>query len=218
MNFGDLETAERSAKQVRAVHNRVFGQLSGVPPYPEGSEYTANHQGAVVWVWATLVETSALMFDLLVRELRPEESESFYQDQVQFARFFGIVPSEVPPTWIEFQRYCARMWNSEILTVSPSAQELEKLLFRPQSLFPSLVNHGIRRITFALMPPRLAKGFGFEPNALDREVLYAFFALSSMVYSQLPGSFRYLKAYWEAETRIRGKPIHVEWMGRLSVG
>lgn len=99
LHFGDLEVAEKSAKQVRMIHDKIFGKLDSVENYPTDSLYTAHHEGAVIWVWATLIETSILFFELCVRFLSKSEKEEYYQQQKEFVRFFGVSPKSVPATW-----------------------------------------------------------------------------------------------------------------------
>lgn len=178
LNFGDLKVAEKSAKQVRFIHEKVTGVLDSSPPYPQDSKYSANHEGAMIWVWATLTETSILMFELLVRRMTLSEKEEYYNDQKEFVRFFGIDIASLPEDWNSFMEYNKKMWNSEVLSVCPAAKRAEENLFKPRTLIAKLVNRLTRKITFALLPPRLAFDFGVHLDNFDYFVLYLFFASS----------------------------------------
>jgi len=208
MTFGELDSAEKSAKQVRKIHDKVIGTLSSSPPYSEGAKYSANHEGAIIWVWATLVETSMMMFELIVRKMSLEEKELFYIDQKQFVRFFGVSPSVLPKSWNDFMIYTKKMWNGDPITVSDPARRAEVSLFRPKKFASQLLTWGARRLTFTLLPPRIAKGFNFKATNLDYAHVYILFALTRMIYSSLPGSLRYLTSYIEAQKRIAGYDVY----------
>lgn len=216
LNFGDLTVAEKSAKQVRFIHDKVFGTLHPTPLYEENSEYSANHQGAIIWVWATLAETALLMFELLVRKLNDEEKEEYYKDQKEFVRFFGVEPSEVPKNWNSFMEYNAKMWNSEILAVSETARENDDKLFSPRSFLVKYANKITRPVTFALLPPKVAKGFHVDVGNFDYFLLYSFFGFNRMIYSSLPNSSRHLTSSIEAEKRIKGCSTYNETLVSIS--
>jgi len=210
LSFGDLKVAEKSARQVRAIHDQVNGTLELTPPYPEDHKYTANHKDAIIWVWATLVDTSMFMFEILIRRMTLVEKEEYYLGQKEFVRFFGVDPSDVPADWTSFMEYSAKMWNSDILAVSETARKEDENLFRPKTLLARFTNKITRRITFALLPPRISEGFHVYLGTWDYCLLYSFFAVSRMIYSSLPGSLRYLTSYIEADKRIRGYSIYNE--------
>mmetsp|Transcript_83 Transcript_83/g.294 ORF Transcript_83/g.294 Transcript_83/m.294 type:complete len:409 (+) Transcript_83:95-1321(+) len=210
INFGELKDAERSAKQVRAIHDRVFGELeptSGDFPYEERHLYTANHEGAVIWVWATLVETSMLMFELFRTEMPLHEKEIYYEQQKEMARFFGVEKSSVPPDWQSFMQYTTNMWNGDAVTVSDTAREMEKTLFRPTAFVSKLVTDSSRRLTFAIMPERLARQYGYEITWADRWHVYISFGIIRTIYQCLPGGLRYLTAYVKAVKRTTGEDV-----------
>ena len=44
---------------MRRIHDKVKGSFKGkVGPFDSLEKFGAHHQGAVIWVWATLVESS----------------------------------------------------------------------------------------------------------------------------------------------------------------
>ncbi len=70
MVFGDLDHALRSARRVHAVHAHIRGALpDAVGAWPRGQPYQANDPASLLWVFATLVDTSVLVHDLLIRPL-----------------------------------------------------------------------------------------------------------------------------------------------------
>jgi uncharacterized protein (DUF2236 family) len=76
--------------------------LQGIGAFKDGENYSANHEGAIIWVWATLVETSVFIFQMIVRKLSEEELVEYYEDQKIFLRYFGVRPEAAPHTWSDF--------------------------------------------------------------------------------------------------------------------
>src|SRR5260370_40958496 len=66
--FGDRETALAAARSVNRVHGRV-----------QGAGYRALDPDLLLWVHATLVDSSLATYETFVRPLRDEEREGFYQ-------------------------------------------------------------------------------------------------------------------------------------------
>ncbi len=61
MVFGTLEQALASSRHLYQLHTRIQGQLpESVAAYPQGAPYEANELKALLWVYATLVESALL--------------------------------------------------------------------------------------------------------------------------------------------------------------
>src|SRR5436190_14118997 len=54
--FGDAATSRAAARELRAVHARVRGRADDATPYD------ARDPDLLLWVWATLVDTSLLVY------------------------------------------------------------------------------------------------------------------------------------------------------------
>ena len=113
MVFGDLDMAFRAARRVHAVHGRVKGELPArVGDFARGTRYDANQVEGLLWVFATLWETSALVYELVVAPLSDDEKEQYYTEGKRFAACFGIPLDALPADWSAFIAYNERMWNS----------------------------------------------------------------------------------------------------------
>lgn len=98
MVYGDLDAALASARRVHTVHTHITGPLG------DGSPYAANTPEALLWVHATLWDTSIQVYELVMRPLGDEEKAAYYEETKRFAALFGIPPEIVPPDWRAFRR------------------------------------------------------------------------------------------------------------------
>src|SRR5262249_16492387 len=128
MVFGDLDSALRAARTVRAVHDHVRGSL------PDGSGYDAADADALLWVHATLWDTSLLVRRSVLGPLAPAQAERYYADTLRFAALFGIPAERVPPSLAAFERYNARMWSSGELQVGEPARAIAHALLAVRPL------------------------------------------------------------------------------------
>lgn len=205
MVFGDRETAFRAARMVHAIHSRIEGDL------PEeargaGTRYRANEPEALFWVHATLLDTAVMVFEKVVRRLKPREKARYYEESRRFAYLFGIPDDVIPPDWDAFQDYMARMFESPRITVTTPAREMARFLLAPMhpALGPLMDSYKI--VTARLLPERIAEGFGLSRGgAPGRAIHEAALRSASLLRRGLPARLRYGPAYIEAKRRLAGR-------------
>ena len=223
MVYGDLETAFRAARAVHAIHTRIEGQIgAAVGPFAAGSTYRANQVDALLWVHATLWDTSLLCFESVVRPLAVDEKHAYYEETKRFAYLFGIPDAVLPPAWEDFDRYVQGMLASDVLSVAAPASRMSTFLFQPLLPGTGTVMRSYAEITAWLLPERLAADFGLERGGeAGRSRFEAKLRHLRRVWPHLPRRVRYLPAYVEARRRIAGRtgadPIG-EALSRLFVG
>lgn len=217
MVYGDLETAIRSARAVHAIHERVNGKLA------DGSAYRANEPHALLWVHATLWDTSVLCYETVIRPLSADEKQRYYTETRRFAGLFGIQDELLPPDWEAFRGYVQGMLDGDTLVVTPPAAEIGRQLFRPlvPGTGPLLRRYG--ELTAQWLPERLAAGFGLGRGDGDaRRRSDALVRRAGKVWPYLPRRLRYLPPYVEARRRVAGRRDRDRvgeallrlWMGR----
>ena len=205
MVFGDLDRAFRSARRVHAIHERIVGTITeDVGAYAAGHAYHANEEEALLWVYATLVDTAIIAHDRLVAPLSDGERGRYYAESRRFARLFGISDRVLPADWPAFQRYMAGMVASDTLTVGSAAREIASFLLAPPTLIhrPVLAWYGV--ITAGLLPPRQREMFGLPFDRAEKAVFAASMAALGQGYRRLPPRLRFMPAYVEARDRLRG--------------
>lgn len=100
--------------QVRRLHNRVNGRIpETVGPFKAGHQYTANHAETMVWVQATLVDTTVMMYRACIGPLPEAFLDDVMSEVFVHRKLFGIPPSVGHGrTWRQFAAYCHRMSES----------------------------------------------------------------------------------------------------------
>lgn len=223
MVYGSLDQAVEAALTVHNIHSHITGSLPS--PHPtsgcRGSRYMANEIDAMIWVQATLLETSVLLYELILGPLDAGFKERYYQESKRFAQLFGIPPDALPADWPTFMRYNRQMWESSVLSVDAVGRELGDFLFQVNPvLTPALRRY--RLFTAMLMPPRLREAFALpgDTPANRRRYENTLWWLRKS-WPHLPRRLRYLPVYFEAQRRLQGKsgpdPL-TALLNRMTVG
>lgn len=106
--YGSTEEAERAGEAVRGVHAHVRGRTrTQLGPFPAGTRYAASDPDLMLWVHATLVETSLAVYGRFVGRLAPDEEEAYYREMALVARVFGLPSSALPATLADSTSTCA---------------------------------------------------------------------------------------------------------------
>jgi uncharacterized protein (DUF2236 family) len=224
MNFGDAELAFTRAAQVYRVHSHIRGTMGEtLGPYAAGSPYYANHPDALMWVFATLWDTSATVYERVVGPLADTERERHYQEGKRFAALFGVPDDRLPASYADFKAYVAAMCASETLAVGAAAREIVDLLFdRPRHIVTRAVPGWYRSITADLLPAPLAQAFALEEPGKAKRTADRVIRRLSTVYRFLPGHVRWVGPYQEAVDRLAGRTtprattraVNLMWLGQ----
>jgi uncharacterized protein (DUF2236 family) len=208
MVFGDREQALQAARDVRLIHNKVKGRM----PYTagrfvRGTEYRANEVGAMVWVQATLWDTLVHMYEESVGPVSDYDKARFYEETKLFAMLFGIPRDALPGTWWDFEAYCERMRNEQ-LVVTPASKNLEDFLFGVHGiggvfLWPLMQYEKV--VTAANLPEKLRDGYGLGYGPVRNLMYTTGMATSRGMHHVLPDFLLENPVYKEAKARLRGK-------------
>lgn len=205
MTYGSVDQLLKCCIAVHNIHRSMTGTIStGAGAFAKGSAYQANETNAMLWVHATLWETSVKMYEMFIRKLTPAEKEQYYQESKLFAFCFGIAEEALPRSWDEFMEYNEAMWASDQLTVGPEALETAAFLFDFNPALRPLLNH-YRMLTSMMMPERLREQFELPPaTAKNMAAFRRSTGLIRRIHPLLPRRIAYLPAYVEARRRLRG--------------
>jgi uncharacterized protein (DUF2236 family) len=165
--YGTAEEAEEATTAIRSVHDRVIGMAGGRP-------YSANDPDLLLWVNATLIDTTLLVYDRFVRRLSEHERRRYYDETVESAAAFGIPVSVIPSDLDAFQSYMRDMLDGPELRASRESRRLVGDVLRPP-LAPLLrvPTAVVRQITLALLPARIREMFGLRSGPVARLTLAA---------------------------------------------
>jgi uncharacterized protein (DUF2236 family) len=152
--FGDRETALAAARGVNQVHARV-----------KGRDYRALDPDLLLWVHATLMDTSLVTYETFVKPLLPHEREDFYQEFKLLGELLGIPRDRFPATLRDFDAYLNDMLESGV-RIDQRALGLSKLVLRPPTrLLPGPAMIPMEVITAGLLPPILRDQYGLTWGA-----------------------------------------------------
>ncbi|WP_455210862.1 oxygenase MpaB family protein [Kaarinaea lacus] len=202
MIFGPRETAIESALAVHIVHTRVYGEIKDPLPHGINPHYKATDPQSLLWVAATLLDSSVLAYELCVRQLSTAEKEQFYQESKRFGQLFGVPERLYPGTWEEFQIWMTTTIQSEQITVIPAAKDiLYGLLFGTwftRLLAP--INYSVAAMS---LPPKLAKDFGFKQSWWTRGFYKFILILARGATQVIPQRYRAVPAARANEYRLK---------------
>ena len=206
MVYGSLDQVIDSSLRVHNIHQKIVGNIeANAGEFHKGSYYQANEVQSMIWVHATLWETSVKMYELILGPLSEQEKALYYNETKMFAYLFGIPEATLPDSWHDFLAYNERMWNSEQLVVNDAAKEIAYFLFHfNRPLQPVMNRYEI--VTSMMMPERLREQYGMSPVSPENIALYEkYIASIRKAFPRLPRHLRYLPPYIEARRRIAGK-------------
>ena len=206
MVFGTVDQACATAQHLHRRHQSIRGTLPETASrFPQGSPYEANELSALCWVYATLIDSALLAYELVLPPLGDAEREQYYAESCLTAALFGIPREYLPTDWRGFTLYMKSALQSDMLGVSPTTREMAHRLqdgaglrVRPPFWY--------RALTTELLPPRLRDEFQFTYG--ERERISASRAVRWLrrIYPRLPAALRFVGPYNEVQSRLTGCP------------
>jgi uncharacterized protein (DUF2236 family) len=205
--FGDLDAAIASARRVRGIHDGVHGAIDeDVGRFARGHRYHAHDAGALLWVFATLVETSVMAFEIGYGPLSDADKEGYYQEIRRFAHLFGLRDDFLPVDWPAFTAYCAGMYAGDDLAVGRPAREVAAFLLAARGAPLSPVMPWYATLTAGMLPPRLRAAYGLAFSPADERIYEGSLRAVRRAWPRLPARLRLRPEYVEAERRLAGRP------------
>ena len=162
--YGSRREADRAGEIVHAVHAAVRGRTERpLGPFPTGTVYSAADPQLMLWVHATLVETSMAVVQRFTGSLTEAEQEDYYGEMGVVARVFGVPPAVIPRTLSDFREYlAAQLAGPEIVVTAPAQAVAASILEAP---LPGPLRAAVpahRLATAAFLPERLRAEYGLR--------------------------------------------------------
>ena len=221
VSFGSVEQAITVARHLHLRHQSIHGTMpETVGAFAQGSRYEANEVHALLWVYATLIDSTVIAYDLILPALTCEERERYYSESHVSAAFFGVPPDAWPRDWKQFEEYMDAMYLSDRLAVSPVARQLAQQVLSGTGSWLKIPSW-YRALTAHLLPPRFREEFGLTYGERERQSAERALGWIRRVYPHLPESVRFVGPYWEAMARLNGdfRPgLSVRLSNKLWVG
>lgn len=209
MIYGTLAQALAASRYLFHLHTRIEGEIpASVAAYPQGARYQANELNALLWVYATLIDSALLAHNAVLPPLSSIERETYYAESKIMAALFGIPLAALPADWSAFEAYNRSMLTSGALGVNALSRDMaHRVLHGKGSWVP--VPPWYRAFTAASLPEQLRGEF--ELPFRPREVKLANRARLWLprIYRRLPAALRFVGPYQEANARLHGHRVSV---------
>jgi uncharacterized protein (DUF2236 family) len=211
--FGDETVARGAVRQIYDVHDHINGTLDAAPtggcaaadafqghgadaPRAE-QEYTAHDASLLLWVWATLVDTTEAAFTRWVRPLEPVEADVFYTEMRAFGRFFGIPDELLPAGRGAFSRYVGAVLARDDLGTSEHSRSLARqVLWFEHRAVPAPLVRLERVLALATLDTDLLERLGLRPDPADVALGHRLDAWLRSYYRHVPRSPRVAPALY----------------------
>lgn len=206
MVFGTLQQALEASRYLYRLHSVVRGNLPrSVAGWPQGTPYQANERNALIWVFATLVDSAVVAHDAVLPPLTPAERQTYYNESKLLATLFGVPQEILPADWPAFQNYIRQMIHSTQLGVDPLARELAHGVLRGSGTWIP-VPRWYRDLTALWLPQPLRDSFAlpFQPSR-QSSAEQALRRIRNL-YPHTPAPIRFVGPYREARSRLAGHP------------
>jgi len=206
MLFGDVAATVDTARRVHRIHAVIEGPITtDTPRFSAGEEYAANNEDALLWVFATLIDTVVKTYSLLIEPLTREQRERYYGEAKRFGMLFGLSRDKLPPNFTAFQRYMTDTLESDLLCVTPFARDLSGFLLDTPAPALKPMMAGYRMFTSGLLPHALREGYGLPIGPTQQIAFWLEVRAAKAAISALPARLRYYPAYIDALRRMQGK-------------
>jgi len=228
--FGDRATARATAERVTRRHATIRGTIDEASPSPwSGRAYRALDPELLLWVHATLVDTTLLVFQTIVRPLERAEAERYYDESRVVGELLGIPSSLLPKTLADFEEYVRSVVDGPTLHVGRIARAQREDLARVQPSYALTAIYGddvarrwgrfadlrpIKRFVDSvndvaaagMLPPRLREAYGYRWERRDRLAYRALVRSMRVTVPRLPPGLRFLPGYQRACERALRSP------------
>jgi uncharacterized protein (DUF2236 family) len=170
--FGSAEQAIAAAAGVNRQHERV-----------RGAGYNALDPSLLLWVLATLIDTSLELHARFLRPLSDAEAEAYYADMRRVGELLRIPPDALPPDLAAFRAY----FEAEVasLRVSDEARAIADDLTRFTPLNAPVIAP-LRFFTTGTLPPSIREQYGLGWGGGHETLLRSLQAASRAVLPRLP--------------------------------
>ncbi len=210
MVFGTMDQALGKARALHRIHKQVTGTIKeDVGPFKAGSQFYAGDVDAMLWVFATLLDTSSRMYELVFPPLSNDDKSRLYDEQRQFAHLFGLPDQALPPTWKAFVEYNKDMWHSEILSIGREGHELCAFVMHGElgegKRTVVSMPQWFRAVTAGFLPEPIRTRYELPFGAEEQKAAARALHWAQRVYPRLPNRLRYVAPYQEAMGRLEGR-------------
>lgn len=201
--FGSKQEADATADRVNKLHEAI----NGIDPVT-GERYDALDHDLLLWVHATLEESTLLFYEKTVRPLTAEDREAYHRQNLISAELMLLPRDHVPGTYPELRAYIDSVVKGSDLLLTDVALEVFDLMrggpvpwtIKPVWLFIAFAARGT-------LPPELQDLYNVTWDARRQRLLDANLAVLRRTRPVLPGRLRTVRPAAWAQRRLAGEHI-----------
>jgi uncharacterized protein (DUF2236 family) len=190
--FGDPDSSHRAAAKLQSAHRRVAGEDDS------GRRYRALDPALLMWVQATLIDTSLLVYDRYVRPLSEGDRAAYYEQMKPVGEAYGIPVDHQPRDWAAFREYFEGMLEGG-LRVTETTRDVADAVVNPGLPLPARIParpavEALRLLTVGTLPEGLRADLGLDWGPLRERLLSASQGTIRRVLRFTPGPLRQFPA------------------------
>jgi uncharacterized protein (DUF2236 family) len=174
LTFGDDARRAGALARIRGIHREVNGCLSeSVGPFPAGTRYSAEDPELLLWVHATVLDSTVDVYQRLVGPLTAAELDAYCMESLPTLLDLGGDAVAAPRSWTGLREYMTRVEQSGMLAASASTRELADRVLAPSGAVWAMPLGAMNRlITVGLLPASIRDVFNY-PWDRAREARFA---------------------------------------------
>ncbi len=201
--FGSKDEAKRTADRVNQLHETI----NGTDPVT-GQRYDALDLDLLLWVHATLEESSLLLYEKTVRALTAAERDQYHQENLISAELILLPRDHVPPTFGEMADYIDGVVKGNDLLLTEVALEVYDLMRGgPVPYHTKPVWQFVAFAARGTLPKEVQDLFNIKWDSKRQRVLDANFKMLRRTHRFIPNRFRTVRPAAWAEQRMAGKNV-----------
>jgi uncharacterized protein (DUF2236 family) len=193
--FAEAKVARQTALQLHKIHSFIRG--SYVKKNGEKKEYCANDPDLLLWVLATLIDTTFLVFDILYNGMDSSLKQQFYEETKVTAQLMGIPEEKIPPTLEDFNAYFKKMVDEELKVDATCCQLAQAIL--DNRYFSQRI---ATALAVGLLPSSLSAALDLEDSPKVHKRFKRLVRRARWIYSFIPPYLRYAPAWHQAHFRM----------------
>jgi len=203
--FGSKTQAEQTAQRLWRMHSAIKGEAP--------KAYSANDPHLLLWVLATLTETTLQVHKRMpLPDLPSDWQERFYEESKVAATLLGI-PKEVYPADLQaFENYFRAMLEGDVLGSTDTCRDVAQSIIQHPKAPKKLANLSAT----GWLPEPLCARLGIPVHKDATARLERFLRRYLWFYRLIPKTLRWSPSYHQAHYRIamaRGESP--KWAGRF---
>ena len=174
--FGNADQARAAAEGIKQMHE-----------YVRGPGYEARDPALLLWVLATLIDSSLEMHARFLGPLPPHDAEAYYADMRRVGELLQVPPASLPSDLAAFRAHFDVQLAELRVTDDARAVAAELLRYTPLNA-PFIAP--LRLLTGGTLPPRLREQYGFSWSRPQDTLLRSLQTASRATLPRLPLALR----------------------------